>query len=202
MGLIDRAKNMLMTPKTEWAVVATEDPDPMKVFMGYVVPWIVIDAICAFVGHALIWGSGHYGAYAMTWGIYSAVLILVTGGISVWVTALIISALAPSFGSEKSTGRAMQTVAYASTASYVGGILAILPFIGWIGGLFGLYGIYLFYLGLPHTMKTPADKTVMYMVVSAVCLIVVYMILMTILTGVFMGIFGLGVLSGAHTMPM
>ncbi len=45
----------------------------------------------------------------------------------------------------------------------------------------GLYGIYLFYLGLPHTMKTPGDKTVMYMVVSAVCLIVVYMVLMTIL---------------------
>lgn len=202
MALIDRAKNMLMTPKTEWAVVAGEEANAMQVFTSYAVPWILIDAICTFIGHAFIWGGGHYGGAAMTWGIYFAVTVLIMQGVTVWVTAFVVNALAPSFASEKNMGRAMQTVAYGSTASYVGGILAIVPFLGWLGSLFGLYGIYLIYLGLPHTMKTPADKVVVYMIVSVVALIVIWMILGVVLAGMLMGMFGLSVLTGARMMGM
>ncbi|HYM20403.1 MAG TPA: Yip1 family protein [Candidatus Kapabacteria bacterium] len=201
MALISRAKNMIMTPKTEWPVVATEEPNAMKVFTGYIVPWIIIDAVCAFVGHGIFWGS-HYGGAAMSWGLYYAVMLLVTQGISVWVTAAVVNALAPSFGSEKNMGRAMQTVGYGSTASYVGGILAIIPFLGWLGMLFGLYGIYLFYLGLPHTMKTPQDKVVVYMIVIVVVLIVIWIILGAILASALMSMFGLGMLAGTKMMGM
>lgn len=201
MALIDRAKNMLMTPKTEWAVVATEEADAMKIFTGYVVPWILIDAVCAFIGHAFLWGGGQ-GGLAMTWGMFYGISALITQGIAVWVTAIVVNALAPSFGSQKDMGRAMQTVAYASTASYVGGILALVPFIGWIGSLFGLYGIYLLYLGLPHTMKTPQDKVIVYMIVTVVALVVILMIIGAILATTLMGIFGLGMLGSGHVMGM
>lgn len=202
MALIDRAKNMIMTPKTEWAVVATEEADAMKVFTGYVVPWILIDAVCAFVGRAFFWGGGHSGAAAMSWGMFYGLAALITQGVVVWVTAIIINALAPNFGSEKNMGRAMQTVAYASTAGYVGGILALLPFIGWVGSLLGLYGLYLIYLGLPHTMKTPQDKAVVYTVVSVVALIVTWMVIGAILATVLMGMFGLSAIGGSGMMGM
>jgi hypothetical protein len=202
MALIDRAKNMLLSPKTEWAAVASEEADPMKVFMGYAVPWILIDAICAFVGHAFIWGAGHYGTSAMSWGMYFAVTAIVTQLISMWIAAMVVNALAPNFGSQKDMGRAMQTIVYGSTASFVGGVLAIVPFIGWLGSLFGLYGIYLIYLGLPHTMKTPQDKVVLYMIVSVVALIVLWMIIGALLASVLMGVFGLSVLSGTRMMGM
>jgi hypothetical protein len=201
MALIDRAKNMLMSPKTEWAVVAGEEANAMQVFTSYAVPWILIDAVCAFIGPALISG-GRYGGASFSWGIYSAVLLLITQGIAMWLTAMVVNALAPNFGSEKNMGRAMQTVAYGSTASFVGGILAVLPFIGWLGSLFGLYGIYLIYLGLPYTMKTPADKVVVYMVVSVVALIVIWMVLGLILASALMSMFGLTMLSGARMMGM
>ncbi len=201
MALIDRAKNMILTPKTEWAAVAAEEADAMKVFTSYAVPWIIIDAVCAFVGHAFVWG-GHYPGAAMTWGAYFAVMALITQGVSVWVTAMVVNALAPSFASEKNMGRAMQTVAYGSTASYVGGILTIVPFIGWLGSLFGLYGIYLIYLGLPHTMKTPQEKVVVYMIVTVVALIVLWMILGAILASALMGMFGLSILGGAKMFGM
>ncbi|HET9136034.1 MAG TPA: Yip1 family protein [Candidatus Kapabacteria bacterium] len=200
MAFIDRTKNMLMSPKTEWVAVATEEADANKVFMSYVVPWVVIDAVCAFIGHGVIWGSSHYGAFAMKWGMYYAVMSVVTSLVAVWITAAVINALAPSFNSEKSMGRAMQTVAYASTATYVGGILAIVPFLGWLGMLFGLYGIYLFYLGLPQTMKTPADKVVVYMIVSAVVLIAAWAIVGAIMAGILMSVFGLSLWTGALTM--
>ncbi len=198
MNLIDRAKNMLLTPKTEWVVVAGEEPDPMKVFMSYVVPWILIDAICAFIGHGLIWGTGHYGVYAMKYGTHFGLISLIGSALSVWLSAAIVNALAPSFGSEKNMGRAMQTVAYSSTASYVGGILTLLPGIGWLGSLFWFYGVYLSYLGLPHTMKTPSDKVVSYMIVTIIVMVVVYLAIAAILGMIFLSIFGLGMLAGSH----
>jgi hypothetical protein len=200
MNLINRTKNIIITPKTEWVAIASEDANAMSIFTGFVLPWLLIDAVCTFIGHSLIWGAAHYGGLAMSWGLYWAVFRLLTSGIAIWITAAVINAFAPTFGSEKNMGRAMQTVAYASAASYVGGILGIIPKIGMIGMLFGLYGIYLFYLGLPHTMKTPADKVIAYMVVSALTLIVASWILALILGGIFLGIFGLGVASATNFM--
>jgi hypothetical protein len=197
MNLVNRAKNIITTPKTEWAVIAAEEPNANGIFMGYVLPFVILDAIATFIGHAFIWGAGHYlGGYAMTWGIYFALMGIVGGVLGVWLTAMVVNALAPSFGSEKSMGRAMQLVAYAYTPMFVGGLLNIIPIIGWLGSIFGLYGLYLIYLGLPYTMKTPADRVVTYMLVTIVALIVIYMIVGFIFAGIFMSMFGLGLANG------
>ncbi len=198
MNLVDRAKNIIVTPKTEWAVIAAESADPKAIYMGYVLPFLVVDAIVAFIGHAFIWGAGHYGDFAIRWGIYNAMLILIGGSLGVWLTAMIVNALAPSFGSEKNMGRAMQLVAYSYTPAWVGGLLMIFPPLGWIGSLFGLYGLYLIYLGLPHTMKTPADKVITYMVIAILVLIGVYIVVGMIFAAIFLGIFGLGVASAVN----
>jgi hypothetical protein len=198
MNLVDRAKNIIMTPKTEWAVIAAEEPNANAIFTGYVVPFLLLDAAAAFIGHAFIWGSGHYGDYAMRWGIYNALSTLIGGSLGVWLAAAIVSALAPSFSSEKNMGRAMQLVAYSYTPAWVGGLLMIFPPIGFIGMLFGIYGLYLLYLGLPHVMKTPQDKVVTYMVISILVLIGVYVIVGIIFAAVFLGIFGLGVASSVN----
>ena len=198
MNLVERAKNIIMTPKTEWAVIASEEPNANAIYTGYVLPFLVVNAACAFIGHAFIWGSGHYGDFAMRWGIYNAMLTLIGGSLGVWLTAMVVNALAPSFGSEKNMGRAMQLVAYSYTPAWVGGLLMIFPPLGWIGSLFGLYGLYLIYLGLPHVMKTPADKVVTYMVISILVLIGIYIVVGIIFAAIFLGIFGLGVASAVN----
>jgi hypothetical protein len=195
MSLIDRAKNIIMTPKTEWAAIAAEDANVNSIFTGYVVPFLVLDAAAAFIGHAFIWGGGHYGDFAMKWGIYNAMLTLIGGALGVWLTAMIVNALAPSFGSEKNMGRAMQLVAYSYTPAWVGGLLMIFPPLSWVGMLFGIYGLYLIFLGLPHTMKTPSDKVVTYMVISILVLIGVYVIIGMIFAAIFLSMFGLGLAS-------
>ena len=73
--------------------------------------------------------------------------------------ALIIDALAPTFGGTQDRVQALKTIAYCYTASWIAGIAVILPFIAVLIMLAaGIYGIYLLYLGLPHTMKCPQDK--------------------------------------------
>jgi hypothetical protein len=186
MALVERAKNIIMSPKTEWAVIAAEEPNSGSMVTGYALPLILLSAAASLVGYGFldsVWG--------INWGLYYAIMTIVMGLASIYITSFVVDALASSFGSQKNSGRAMQLVIYSSTPAWIGGILNIVPVVGIIGSLFGLYGIYLIYLGLPHTMKTPQDKIGIYMIVTLVVLIVVYIIIGTVLGSIVRTMFGL-----------
>lgn len=178
MNLIERAKNIIVSPAKEWDVIATEQPDTGKIITGYVLPLAGAAAVAAFIGYGLI-GVSYFGirVHSTEIGLYQAISVLVGALISVFVSAFVIDALAPSFGSEKNMGRSIQLVAYSYTPGWIGGLLAILPQIALVGAIAGLYGLYLLYLGLPKLKKTPEDKHVTYFVVSLVVLIVVYIVI-------------------------
>jgi hypothetical protein len=194
MNLVERAKNIITTPKTEWAVVASEEPNIQQILMGYVLPLALIPAIASVIGWGIL---GTALIKSFTWGIAMGLVQFISAFITVYLAALVINMLAPSFGSEKNMGRSIQLVAYSYTPFWVGGILNILPFLSWLGMLFGLYGLYLMYVGLPFTMKTPQDKNIVYLIVSIIVLIIVYWIIAAILTSILLTIFGLGIMSMA-----
>ena len=192
MNLFDRAKNIITNPNREWDVIASEQPDAGKIVTGYVLPLAGLAAIAAFIGYGLI-GFSAFGfrINGINWGLYYALTVLLGAIVSVFLTALVVDMLAPSFGSEKNYNRSVQLVAYSFTPMWVGGILAIFPPIALIGGLFGLYGLYLLYLGLPKLKSTPADKHVGYFVVTLIVTLVVYFVISWILQSLFMSVFGL-----------
>lgn len=191
MNLVDRAKNIIVSPKTEWETIAGEQPDVGGIFTSYVIPMALIPAVATFIGYSFI-GVGFMSG--ITFGIAYAVIGLLSSLIGVFLLALVVNLLAPNFGSEKDMGRAMQLVAYSYTPMWVGGILGLIPFLSWLGALFGLYGIYLMYLGFPHTMKTPQDKVVVYMIVTIIVLMVLYFVVAGILTSIIFAIFGIGMM--------
>jgi len=190
MNIVDRIKNILITPKTEWPVIASEPAEPGQLLMTYVLPLTAIP----FVGYLL---SGLFGSMGLTYGIAMGLIQFLTAVIGVYIVAFVVDMLAPNFGSEKNLGRSMQLVAYSMTPGWIAGILYVLPALGLIVTVASLYGLYLMYLGLPIIKKTPQDKQVIYLVVIIVSVLVVYMILGLILTGVVLGIFGLSAYTGA-----
>lgn len=196
MSLVDRAKNIITKPKAEWAVIAAEEPNVQQIFVGYVLPLALIPAIAHIIGWGLI-GAGFLMSYS--YGIAMGLVSFITAFVSVYLTAFVIDALAPNFGSQKNLGRAVQLVAYSATPAWVAGILYILPFIGWLASLLGLYSLYLMYVGLPHTMKAPQDKVMVYLIVSIIVLLVVYFVIAAILTSILLGIFGLSLLGVTGT---
>ena len=182
MNLIERVKNIILTPKTEWAKIAIEEQTLTTVITSYVVPLVLIGAAATFIGYGLI--GINYGFFRMSgieWGIKMAVIQVLSALIGVIVTAFIVDALAPSFGSEKNMNKSAQLVAYGYTPALIGAIFNIFPAIALIGSLFSLYGIYLMYLGLEPIKKTPEDKKVIYLVVTIIALIVVYVVIGIIL---------------------
>ena len=181
MSLIDRAKNILITPKTEWEVVAAETPDANAILMSYAMPMILIGAVAMFVGRGFI---GIAGFSSIKFGIVYAVISIISGVVGLYISAAIVNALAPTFNSEKDMGRAMQLVAYSNTAAWVCAVFNVIPFLGLVTWIGALYGIYIMYLGMPHIMKTPQDKVVAYMVVSWLIGVVIAFAIVAVLTAV------------------
>jgi hypothetical protein len=191
-NLIDRAKNIIVQPAREWDVISMETPNANQIITGYVLPLAGAAALAAFIGYAFV-GINMFGVRVagIDWGIYQALTILIGAFVSVYLAALIIDALAPSFQSEKNFNRSLQLVAYSFTPAWLGGLLALIPSLAFIGSLFGLYSLYLLYIGLPKLKKTPVDKQTGYFVVSLVVCLVVYMAVAWILSSILMRTFGL-----------
>jgi len=193
MNLVDRAKSIIMTPKTEWPKIAVEEPNIGQIFTGYVLPLALIPTVASIIG----WGF--FGSHSFTYGIATGLVALISAFISVYLAAFVIDFLAPNFSSQKNLGRAVQLVAYSFTPMWLGGIFNLIPVISWIGGLIGLYGLYLMYLGIGHMMKTPQDKVMTYLIVSIIVLLVVYFVVAAILGVIMFGIFGISALTATMT---
>ena len=192
MNLIERAKNILISPAKEWDIVAGEEPNVNKIFTGYVIPLAAAAAVAAFIGYGLIgFNMLGYRMSGIDWGLYQALVSFIVSVCSVFLTAFVVDALAPSFGSEKNFGRSFQLVAYSYTAGWVGGLFQILPVIAFLGTILSLYGLYILYLGMPKLKNTPADKHIGYFVVTLIILIAVYIVIGIILSIILEPMFGL-----------
>ncbi|MBP8298394.1 MAG: YIP1 family protein [Burkholderiales bacterium] len=201
MNLVDRVKNILLTPKTEWPVIEAEQTDVKSLYVGYIMILAAIPAIASIlstmmlggmmgaIGGSAGLGAGMGAGFAVGHGLASYVVTLVV----IFVVALIVDALAPSFGGQKNQVNALKLVAYSATAGWVASIATIIPVLGWIIAIAGaIYGIYLLYLGLPVLMKCPADKSVIYLIVVVVVYIVLSWIFMSLIAAVLFGSMMLG----------
>lgn len=182
-GLIDRVKNILLTPQAEWDRIAAEPADVQKIYVGYVVPLAAFSALCGFLGMTLIgivgWRMG------IVPGLVNAILQTAFATCSVFILAFILNALASSFGSRADMGQAHKLAAYGSTAFFLAGVFALFPLLAMLA-LVGLYSFVLIFIGMPRLMGTPEDKRIVYLLVVIVIAIVVQLVLGTIVSTLMM----------------
>lgn len=178
-GLVARVKNILLKPAQEWEVIDGEPATIQGLYTGYIAPLAAIPYFAAAIGLSLI-GVSAFGVSVKTPLVASLVgavvnWIIALGGVA--AMALIIEALAPTFGAEKNRIQAFKVAAYSGTAGYVAGILMILPGLILLAGLLSLYSLYLLWIGLPKLMKAPQDKAVGYVVVSILATFAVLLVI-------------------------
>jgi hypothetical protein len=182
--LIERVKNILITPKTEWPVIDAEPATIGGIYKNYVMILAAIGPICMLIG-LLVFGMG-FIRFSTGYLIAQAVLTYVMSLIGCYVMALIIEALAPSFGGTKDRVKAFKVAAYSYTATWVVGILYVVPMLAILGLVALIYGFYLLYLGLPVLMKAPPDKAAVYTLAIIVAAIVIYFIMGAITSQILM----------------
>jgi hypothetical protein len=179
MALVDRVKNILLTPRTEWEVIDAEPTTVADLYKGYILPLAAIGPVAQAIGFS-VFGMpvpflGTYRtpvATAVTQAVVTYVLTLV----AVFVLALIIDALAPTFNGTPNRIQALKVAAYSYTASWVAGIFMLIPALSLLS-ILGLYSLYLLYLGLPILMKAPKEKALAYTAVVVIAGIVLFMLI-------------------------
>ncbi|CAG1011663.1 Inner membrane protein YohC [Burkholderiaceae bacterium] len=182
MNLVQRVKDILLTPKTTWPQIDQEPADVKSLYTSYIVFLAAIPAIASFIGLSLF-GIGAFGVnYRVP--VMSGLTRMIVGYVLslgiVFVLALVVDALAPTFGGRKNQVSALKLVAYGTTASFVGGIFGLLPSLSILGIVAAVYSIYLIYLGLPVVMKCPPEKAGGYTAAVVVCGVVAGVLLATI----------------------
>ena len=191
----ERVKAILTNPRAEWPVIGS-------LYTGYIAILAALPAIAGFIKGSLIGYSmlGITARQPIAAGIGTMLLTYLLALAVVYVMALIINALAPSFGGRQDSVQALKTIAYAWTAAWVAGIAVIVPWLGTLIALAGaIYAIYLLYLGLPQTMRCPPEKAGVYTAVSVIIAIVLSWIVGLLVAGTI-GTAALGgaAMSGAH----
>jgi hypothetical protein len=195
MSLIDRVKNILLTPKTEWPVIAGESASAGSLFTGYAVILAALPLIGALIG-GLVLGSMLGGA-GMGIVLVPAILGYILGLAILYLMSIIANALAPSFDGQKDAIQALKLMIYSATPVWVAGLLSFIPGVGFLLSLAGFgYGCYLIYLGAPVLMKVPEQKSIGYSIVT----VLIWIVLTFVITGIIVGAVVAGMIGSSAMM--
>jgi hypothetical protein len=156
---LERVKRIVLAPKQEWQAIATEATTIPDLYKNYIVILAAIGPVASLIGMSLI-------------GMRVPVLTLA----GVYVLAVIIDELAPTFGGKKSLDQAFKVATYSSIPAWLSGVFAIVPPLG-ILGILGLYSLYVLFLGLPVLMRSPEERSMGYTAAVVVAAVVVFMVI-------------------------
>jgi hypothetical protein len=174
-----RVKLIITSPTTEWDKIANESSDQNELIINYAVPLVALGAITTFIGKAALPAFTVYGGFMMA---ITYFLSMIAG---LYVSAVVVSELAPAFDINKDFGVSLKLIVYSSTPALASAIIASLhPGLSFIG-LFGLYSVYLFWIGLPKLLNAPEDKRVGFVLVAALVILAITFVINFILQSIF-----------------
>jgi len=172
MNLVERIKAIVMDPRNEWVKIAAEPASVQSLYTG----WIMI---LAAVGPIAMLVAMHSIQFAIAQYVLSLIIT--------FVLALIVDALAPSFGGTKDIVSSLKLTAYSYTIAWLAGIFNVLGMLGSVLGLAAaIYAFYTFYLGVPVLKKATPEKAVQFTLVIVVCGIVLGLLSGLVFSGMMM----------------
>jgi len=179
MNLSERVKGILLKPQQEWQTISGEATTIPELYRNYVVILAAIGPVASIIGMSIVGirvplvGSFRVSVFT---SISSAVVHYILTLVGVYVLALIIDALAPTFSGEKNMNQAFKVAAYSHTPGWIIAVVALIPSLSPLG-ILGLYGLYLLYLGLPVLMKSPKEKSTGYTIAVVIAAFVIFVVI-------------------------
>jgi hypothetical protein len=179
MNLIDRAKNMLLAPKTEWPKVNAETGSMSTLLPSYTMPLAAIGAATLMISLGVI---GINGYTSFKGGAIGALFVFLCVVITVVVSIFVADGLATTMGAQKNINKSAQWIIYGFTPLYVVLLLGIIPSadstLRWVIMIAGFaFSAYVMFLGATVMKGAAADKAGAYTIVVIVIAIVLYIVL-------------------------
>ncbi len=188
--LLHRIRNILMEPRREWPLIASE-PGGLRRVLRYVAILALIPAICGYVGSTYVGTEVSAGRFhdSLPVGIIKAVLSYLFSFAIVVLTALSTNAIAPLFGGKRGFANAFKLTAYSYTPVWLIGVALLVPGLRFLT-LLGLYALRLLWTGLPPLMGPDRKKVIFYAVAIAVIAFVVVFALAALQAAIMVLLFG------------
>jgi len=183
-----RAKNILLTPDSEWPVIAEEKASVGDIFYGYVLILAAVPPVATLIGYSLIFGHISFG-----FGFIGAIVQYSLSLAAIYFAALVAQWLSPKFGGRDDLPQATKLVAYSHTASWVGGLFFLIPFLRVASLLLALYGIYLLFRGAAPVMGMPSERAAPYTIAVILTVIIVFF-LISLVMSLFLGLGMMGMM--------
>ncbi|MBY6242047.1 Yip1 family protein [Methylosinus sp. Sm6] len=162
--IAERAKRIILSPKSEWAAIEAEPITVREIYLNYVVYLAAIPAVANFLGNWLFgFARGSDGVVHTTFfgGLWRALAQYGLGLPLIYLVAIAISRLAPSFEGKSDDLRAFKLVAFSYTPIWLAEIFGLVPGLRWLDVL-GLYAVYLFYVGVARMTRSKDEYADVY----------------------------------------
>ncbi len=190
MNLMVRIQGIILKPAEEWPKIKGEPVSSIaELYKSYIMIVAAIPAIAQFLGFWLIGISLPFRGFvrfSLAGALGRALVSYVFSLVMVYVLALIVDALAPTFSSQPNQINALKLVAYSMTPYFVAGILNIIPVLNLVIFLAGLWGINILYIGLKQgIMSTPPNRVVGYLIIIIIVGLVLWLAVSLILAAIF-----------------
>jgi Yip1 domain len=186
--VIQRARTLLVSPRTEWPVIAAEPVTVADLYRDYILVVAAIPPVCQFVKTSILgyaWHGFRVYRVGLGTGLTAAILEYLASLAAVYALAVIIESLAPNFAGTSNRVQALKVAGYSYTASWVAGFAQILPSLYALFAVAGaIYSIFLTYVGLPSTMKVLPERAPAYTAVIAIIALIVGWIIALITGGI------------------
>ncbi len=173
MNLVGRVKGILVDPKAEWPQIKREPGEMVYLFANYVAVLAAIPAVCGWIAWIVV------GAPVFTVVVITLIRYLLSF-VSVYLVALIIDALAPTFDAEKNFDNALKLAVYSATPFWLSGVFSLVPGLGFVRILALVYSAYLLWLGIPPLMRSPPDKSIGYTGAVAACALAIGVVFLVV----------------------
>lgn len=207
MSIVDRAKNIILKPVDEWNVIADEPATVGGIFTGYAMILAAIPLVAGILFTGALGmsagGMGGLGGAAMSMGFTTvagmAVIGYVLSMVTLYLMAMIVNTVSPSFNGKSDLTQSTKLMAYASTPTWVAGSVGWVPILGGLVALAAIaYVVYLIYLGLKPVLGVPQEKVAGFTVV----IVLIYIVLTMVVSGIIVGLlfstfFGGAMMAGA-----
>jgi hypothetical protein len=182
MVLVERVKNILLTPTAEWEVIKNEPHTVVDLFTRYVMILAAIPVVASFIGWSVV-GNNLMGTtyrVPLAAGLANAVVTYVLTLGSVYAMALFIDFMAGHYQGERDFMQALKVAAFFPTSWWIAGICSLLPGLAILSVVGGLHSLWLLYTGLGPLMEIPEDRRANYAGVVVLAAIVTTIIVLVV----------------------
>ncbi len=181
--IFHKSRSLIFTPRATWSEIAVENSYRKKVITELLLPMSLIVGVSSILGTVLT--DIIEDSFAMGYVFFSGSISFLIFFLEVYLSAWIITELAVSFEPDTDSHSVFTLVIYSHIPFFITlSASLIFPQLIFLN-ILGTYSFFLFWNGIEHFTGIKADKKTVFMILSSLVMILLYILLAMIFNNIY-----------------